>query len=431
MLLVLCSIPSADCAARRPNIVVILADDMGYGDISSYDGWIETPNLDRIATNGARFVDFHSNGAVCSPTRAALVTGKYQQRVGIPSVVVAREDAPTHRDGIREQHTTFGELMHAAGYRTALFGKWHLGYYLENNPVRHGFDEFRGYISGNVDFFSHVDQVGRLDWWNGDQIEDQNGYTTKLITEYALDFLDRNHERPFCLYIAHEAPHYPYQGPNDRAERVVGQNANPSHGSRTDKKTAYREMVVEMDKGIGQILRRMETLGIAEDTFVFFFSDNGATQLGSCGPLRGNKGSVWEGGHRVPAMAYWPGKIKPMVVGASAIGMDIVPTMLKLATDQVPGSHDFDGRDLSDLLLNGTPLPARDLFWDVGKNGSAIRRNDWKLVRTESKSGVVKKSLFDLKSDLGERLDVAAEHPEVAMRLDAALTQWRKDVGAQ
>ena len=431
MPLLLCSMHAAVSAASQPNIVVILADDMGYGDISAYDGWIETPNLDRMASKGARFVDFHSNGAVCSPTRAALVTGKYQQRVGIPSVVLAREDAPTHRDGIREQHTTFGELMRAAGYRTAIFGKWHLGYYVENNPVRHGFDEFRGYISGNVDFFSHVDQVGRLDWWNGDQIEDEDGYTTKLITEHALDFLDRSHERPLCLYIAHEAPHYPYQGPNDKAERVVGQNANSSHGSRADKKNAYREMVVEMDKGIGQILQRMETLGIAEDTFVFFFSDNGATQLGSCGPLRGNKGSVWEGGHRVPAMAYWPGQIKPMVVRSTAMGMDLVPTMLKLATDRVPDAHGLDGSDLSDLLRHGKSLPPRDLFWDIGKKGSAIRRKDWKLIRTVAKSGAVKNSLFDLNSDLGERSDVAAQHPEVVMRLDAALTQWRKDVGAQ
>ena len=424
----------AVCAAAfadKPNIVVILADDMGYGDISAYDGWIETPHLDRIAANGARFVDFHSNGAVCSPTRAALVTGKYQQRVGIPSVVVARKDAPTHRDGIREHHTTFGELMRDAGYRTALFGKWHLGYYPKNNPTLHGFDQFRGYISGNVDFFSHVDQVGRLDWWNGRALENEPGYTTHLITKHSLDFLDANRDHPFCMYVAHEAPHYPYQGPNDKPERVVGKNATPSHGSRKDKRVAYREMVGELDNGIGQIVDRLESLGIAERTFVFFFSDNGATAVGSCGPLRGNKGSIWEGGHRVPAIAYWPGKIESRVVLDTAIGMDLVPTMLKLGAGSIADSHNLDGVDLSGMLQRGDSLPQRNLYWDLGGKGSAVRQDRWKLVRSKTKPNVVKLQLFDLQADVGEQTNLIDQHPDIADRLTKDLTAWRKEVGVK
>ena len=416
---------------KRPNIVIILADDMGYGDISPYGGWIETPNLDALANSGARFVDFHSNGAVCSPTRAALLTGQYQQRVGIPSVVVAREDAPTHRDGIRDHHTTFAELMRDKGYHTAIFGKWHLGYYPKNNPMRHGFELFRGYISGNVDFFSHIDQVGRLDWWNGTELDNESGYTTHLITNHALDFLEHHKDKSFCMYVAHEAPHYPYQGPNDNPERIRGRNASPSHGSRADKKTAYREMVAELDSGIGQIIDRLEELEIAHNTFVFFFSDNGATPLGSCGSLRGHKGSIWEGGHRVPAIAYWPGHIKPITVTDTAIGMDLVPTMLKLASPNNPDLTSFDGVDLTGLLLHNRPLTPRNLFWDLGPRGSAVRNGDWKLVRRSSASGKALTELFNLESDLSEQYDVSHRHKEVAERLTSQLLEWRDEVGAK
>ena len=198
-LLVSCLLVST--AAARPNFVIIMADDLGYGDISCFEGWVDTPRLDQLAGEGLRLTDYHSNGAVCSPTRAALMTGRYQQRVGVPGVIVARRDAAVHRTGIGDSEVTFAEALRQQGYATAIYGKWHLGYLPQFNPVRHGFDEFHGYISGNVDFFSHIDQAGHLDWWQNDKLRDEAGYVTHLITEHAVRFIQQNQKRPFCLYL--------------------------------------------------------------------------------------------------------------------------------------------------------------------------------------------------------------------------------------
>ena len=211
----------AESLVARPNVVLIIADDLGYGDISCYGGWVETPHLDRLATEGLRYTDFHSNGAVCSPTRASIMTGMYPQRVGISEVVVADPSAKAHQLGMPAELTTLPESLRTRGYRTALLGKWHLGYYPKFNPCEHGFDLFRGYISGNVDYFSHIDQAGNFDWWHNREREDDQGYVTSLITDYADRFIRQHREEPFCVVLAHEAPHYPYQGPNDSAERKL------------------------------------------------------------------------------------------------------------------------------------------------------------------------------------------------------------------
>ena len=232
-------------AADSPNFIVIMADDLGYGDLSSYGGWIETPHLDKLAAQGMEFTDFHSSGNVCSPTRAGLMTGRYQQRAGIPGVVFADPTNAVHYHGLQTSEVTFAELLRGAGYSTAIFGKWHLGYYPKYNPIQHGFDSFRGYVSGNVDFISHVDQAGVYDWWHQDKHVVEEGYTTHLITTHAIEFIEANKRKPFCLYLPHEAPHYPYQGPNDPALRSVG-GAFDNQGERKDIKNAYREMVQEM-----------------------------------------------------------------------------------------------------------------------------------------------------------------------------------------
>ena len=270
-------------ARPRPNIVVIMADDLGYGDLSSYDGWIETPALDALAAEGLRLTDFHSSGAVCSPTRAGLLTGRYQQRAGIPNVIYANPDWNRHH-GLQPRETTIAERMQAEGYATGIVGKWHLGYRVETNPLRHGFDVFRGYVSGNVDYFSHVDGFGNHDWWDGETNREEPGYVTHLINEHAVAFIEEQAatDAPFFLYVAHEAPHFPYQGPDDAAFRVVGERI-PETREPEQVRRAYREMVEEMDTGIGAILDTLRRLGLAERTFVFFLSDNGATPAGSNG----------------------------------------------------------------------------------------------------------------------------------------------------
>ena len=205
---------------RRPNIILILADDLGYGDPSCYSGQhLNTPNIDALADGGLKFTDFHANAPVCSPTRAALMTGRYQQRSGLEGVLSARN----HRDkGLAGSQITIAQILKQVGYATAIYGKWHLGYQPRFNPNRFGFDEFRGFVSGNVDYHSHIDQIGQEDWWENLELQPEEGYSTDLITQHGLSFIKRHADQPFFLYLAHECPHYPYQGRNDPAGRNIG-----------------------------------------------------------------------------------------------------------------------------------------------------------------------------------------------------------------
>ncbi len=416
--LVLLALLAASCASggsstgrapgERPNFVVILADDLGYGGLGCYGGDIPTPHLDSLAARGLRFTDFHSNGAVCSPTRAAFVTGGYQHRVGIQAVVTAK----SHRDtGLDPRVVTIAERLGEAGYATALFGKWHLGYDASFGPVVQGFDEFRGFVSGNVDYAAHIDQEGYVDWWRDGCLEADEGYATDLITEYGVDFIRRHPDEPFLLYLAHGAPHYPYQARGDGAVRRAGKAGSAKNSSRDDK-TTYAMMIAALDEGAGRIVAELEAQGLSERTLVVFLSDNGPAKLGSAGPWRGKKGSMWEGGHRVPAIASWPGVVDPGETAQTAMGMDLAPTMLSLATGRHP-ADEFDGVDLSSLLLEGKPLRERDLLW-TNKKSAALRRGSWKIVVQNPPSAAAVPKLFDLATDPAESKDLAEQHPDRA-----------------
>ena len=408
-----------------------MADDLGYGDISPYSGWIETPSLERLAREGMRFTDFHTSGNVCSPTRAGLVTGRYQHRAGIPTVLFADPARETHFDGLGDGERTLAEVLKEDGYATAIFGKWHLGYQPEFNPIHHGFDEFRGFVSGNLDYHSHIDMMGRADWWRNAELSAEEGYATHLITEHALRFIAEHQDRPFLLYLPHHAPHFPFQGPDDPAERTIGGEFD-TQGSVKDTQRAYREMVQAVDRGVGQILDALQEHGIAERTLVWFFSDNGAAQWGSNKPLRGLKGSDWEGGHRVPAIASWPGRI-PAGSSSDALTstLDVMPTVLSVAGLGADPDRPFDGLDISQVLLRHEDLPVRRLFWrgtGFAWNGAAVRDGSWKLVIDSYEQEPGPPLLFDLESDLGEQNDVAAENPERVKRMMGALDQWRDEV---
>ena len=426
--------------AARPNVVIVMADDMGYADLSAYgNDRYRTPHLDALAREGLRFTDFHANGPVCSPTRAALMTGRYQQRTGVDEVVYA-DPAQGKRDthGLPAGEVTFAELLKGAGYRTGLMGKWHLGYHRKFNPRTQGFDVFRGYVSGNVDFHTHLDQANFADWWHDLEQVDEKGYTTHLITRHAVAFIEENRGRPFCLYVAHEAPHSPYQGPNDPPVRGPGAQP-PLRGEQIAR--AYREMVQEMDRGVGEIVAALRRHGLAENTLVFFCSDNGGTRESNNGGLRGFKGSVWEGGHRVPGIAWWPGRIRPGETAATALTMDLFPTLAALAGVPLPAGVTLDGTNLAPLLLEGRPLPERTLFW--GYQGRyAVRQGPWKLVvnqpapdapkgKGKSRSEEAGTRLFHLGEDLGETRDRVADQPAKVRELEAALAAWKRDVGAR
>ncbi|HUT93415.1 MAG TPA: sulfatase-like hydrolase/transferase [Thermoguttaceae bacterium] len=436
---VLLSIGTAKCDEHPrnssvPNIVLILADDMGYGDASCYgNAAFATPHLDALAAEGMRFTDFHSSGAVCSPTRAGLVTGRYQQRAGIPGVIFADPKQNRHH-GLHANEVTFAELLQAAGYATAVMGKWHLGYQKEFNPVHHGFDRFRGYVSGNVDYLSHYDRMGIYDWWDGLETVEEEGYTTHLITRHAVRFIEENKDRPFCLYVAHEAPHSPWQGPHDAPVR--GPNGASGNAVRGDEiKRAYREMIQEMDKGVGEMAATIERLGLAERTLVFFFSDNGGTPTGSNGPLRGHKGQLWEGGHRVPAIAWWPGHVEAgTTCDEPAISLDLMPTLLALAGVEAPEGHPLDGVSLLPALLDRRSLGERALFWSY-RDQLAMREGPWKLVATPpsrkaQRSGEAGETveLFNLADDLGETRDLAKQFPDRARAMREAIRAWEAEV---
>jgi len=421
-----CATPPATDASltKRPNFILILADDMGDAGLScTGNPHFETPHLDRLAREGMRFTDFHSSGAVCSPTRAGLLTGRYQQRTGVDAVVNADPEHPDHGDALQHSELTFAEALSAHGYATAIFGKWHVGYSPEFSPVHQGFDEFRGFVSGNVDYHSHHDRMGTADWWNGDRLENESGYATHLITRHALRFIREHADEPFCLYLPHQAIHNPNQGPDDPPVR--GPRKQPAR-ELAPVDEAVRAMTLALDDGVGELLAELEHLDIDERTLVVFLSDNGGTRQNRTtgAGLRGFKGSLWEGGHRVPALFRWPGKIPEGSASATpGITLDLMPTMLALAGSKLPDGHDLDGVDLSSTLLEGGALPARALFWEHGP-WTAMREGPWKLVR----KGDAAPSLFDLRTDPGERDDLAASHADRVSRMASALESWRIDV---
>ena len=310
--------------AQKPNFIVILADDLGCGDMSLYDGWVETPRIDRMAAEGVKFTDFHSNSSVCSPTRIAFLTGRYQQRVGIVDVIVGRRD----KDGLEPGEVSISGLMQKAGYRTALFGKWHCGTDIRHNPTKHGFDEFVGFLIGGSDYHRH------RSWMNGTKVENQPGYTTHVITDRSVDFIRRNKDNPFFLYVSHAAVHNPYQTPAD----TVDNRSKVKRRGRKHTRPKYKVMLEELDKGVGKILDTLKELELDDNTFVFFFSDNGDVRMSpKQRPYRGGKFSNYEGGHRVPAVARWPGKIAPgWVSNELTVGMDLLPTILEIAGIEPP-----------------------------------------------------------------------------------------------
>lgn len=427
------SIVIASCSSRKehtgltPNIVLIMADDLGYGGISCYGNTtISTPNLDLLASTGIKFTDFHSNGAVCSPTRAALLTGKYQQRTGVAGVITAK----SHRKvGLSLSETTMAEEFKKHGYNCGIFGKWHLGYSKEYNPTLQGFDQFTGFVSGNIDYHAHIDQEGYLDWWKGIKIENEEGYSTDLITKYGINYIKENDPKitgkPFFLYLPHEAPHGPYQRRVDKILREVGK-AGTRPVNKDSISSIYKEMVEVMDEGIGKIIQTLKNTGQYENTILVFISDNGANEYGNNGVLRGFKGGVYEGGSRVPALFNYPKEIKKGKTNKQIVlSMDLLPTLLDFIGHK-PSDANIDGISIKDNLIHQTKLPQRDVFFAF-KNRSFIRSGDWKLVRIKNKKED-HIELYNLSIDIGERNEVSSVHPKLVNELLGKLASWKKQV---
>ncbi len=419
LLPVLLSCGEREIEEELPNIIIILADDLGYGDLDCYGNTLnDTPNLDQMAREGLLFTDFHSNCPVCSPTRAALLSGKYQQKVGIESVVHATKFRHT---GINPGTYTFANYAKSLGYSTALTGKWHLGYDTAYSPINYGFDYFRGYVSGNVDYHSHIDGALKYDWWEQKDTITEPGYSTDLITKHAVQFIKDHKEKPFFLYVAHEAPHSPYQGRLDPPERTE-EGTSRIRRSPADLQKTYREMVTVMDEGVGKIFRTLDESGLLENTIVIFMSDNGANKNGSNAKLRGFKGSLWEGGHRVPAIALWKGRIEPGSSDEFLLGMDIFPTLAALIGNKLPDQLELDGIDFSSVLLEGGSLPERTAFWRYS-GAKSVRKGSWKLLVHKDSS-----YLFNLHEDLSEERNLVRENVSVYNNLKDLLGDWESEI---
>lgn len=420
--------------ATPPNIVLVLADDLGFGDLGCYGHPVaKTPVLDRLAAEGVRFTQHYSNGPECSPTRTALLTGRYQQRVkGLECAIgtgnVGRYDdaidlAEDRNLGLAAAETVLPGELQKQGYRCGLFGKWHLGYEPHFNPMEHGWDQFFGYLGGNVHYFNHRETSHLHVLFEGRLPVYREGYMTHLITDSAISFLNQKSDQPFFLYVAHESPHFPFQGPNDVDKQVHAENwmdLDPA---------AYVAMLEDLDREVGRLLEALEEARQTSNTVFVFASDNGGfAGAAHMGGLRGAKGMTFEGGIRVPLIIRWPRHIPAGTVSSQpCLTFDLTHSFLRLAGADVAALK-LDGMDILEHVVTNRPNLDRNLFWR-GRRGdrtwTAVRSGNLKLVR-KVEGGQQQQWLFNLQSDPNER-ESLPEHPS-RRQLSDLLATWEQDV---
>lgn len=412
-------------AATRPNIVLILADDLGYGDLSSYGaGELRTPHIDSIAAAGMRFDTFYANSTVCSPSRAALLSGRYPELVGVPGVIRTRQEE--NWGYLAPSAVLLPAVLKPAGYQTAIVGKWHLGLESPNTPNEKGFDLFHGFLGDMMESYTTHLREGHNYMRLNDQAIDPPGHATDLFTQWAIDFLNDQAEaakygRPFFLYLAYNAPHMPIQPKAQWVERLRQREPGID-----EKRAKIGALIEHMDDGVGQVLATLKAKGLADNTLVIFTSDNGGSlPAGSKnGPLRDGKGSMYEGGLRVPMMAAWPGRIAPGSLShLPCLHMDLMPTICQAAGAGSP--KDIDGLSLLPTMTGGATDQAfstRPLFFQRREGGGpyigltihAVREGDWKLVINLPMRPM---ELFNLASDPLEQSNVASAQPKLVKRL--------------
>ncbi len=430
-----------------PNIVLIVADDLGYGDLSCYGSAIPTPNIDRLANEGVRFTTFYSNGAECTPTRAALMTGRYQQRIGglecaiglngigrYPEAALINN---SHDLGLPVTLNAIPSILKKVGYNTALIGKWHLGYEPKFQPKAHGFDFSFGPLGGGVNYFLHCLPVGRFIghdvkgahdlYRNGHEISMDGYYLTDLLTDLAVNWINNQKKgKPFFLFVPYTAVHKPYQGPDDYSPEnlTVEEEGMPN-------KEAYIAMVEALDKGVGQIMTKLKEEGMSENTIVIFTSDNGPSGPGSSGPFRDNKGTLFEGGIRVPCIVKWPGHIKPGTVSEQmGITMDLTASITRIAGASAPQGLPFDGVDIIKDIEENEPVYPRTLFWRKQRMPRVVKAvHDANMKYLSVKNGSdITEYLFNLKDDPQEKDNLINKYPDEAGRLNKLLTNWEGEV---
>jgi len=404
---------------KQPNIIVIVGDDMGYADISCQGCKdIATPNIDSIARNGVRFTNGYVSCGVCSPTRAGLVTGRYQQRFGHEFNPGPPRQGSRENVGLPLTEVTIADVLKSSGYTTGIVGKWHLGEAPHFHPLKRGFDEFFGFLGGSHSYTDPGLGSGNP-IMRGTEPVDEKEYLTDAFTREAIAFIERHRDKPFFLYLTYNAVHAPLQAP-ERYQSKFEQISDP-------KRRVYAGMMTAMDEGIGSVLGKLKTLGIEEDTLLFFVSDNGGPTQGNGsnnGPLRATKATLYEGGIRVPFMVQWPRRLKGgRLYEHPVIALDILPTAAVAGGANLPKEHKLDGVNLLPFLTGEKKTaPHEMLFWRTGQN-HAVRKGNWKWVTMGGETG-----LFDLGSDISESRDLKAEKPDVVKELEKAFEQWNSQM---
>ena len=414
---ILCSAnnPSVTASPSPPNVILILADDLGYGDVGVYGAeLIETPNLDRLAGEGIRLTNFYASGNVCSPSRAGLLTGRYAIRDGLADRTITASDTR----GLPADTTTIAGMLQRGGYRTALIGKWHLGHHAQaQRPNAHGFDEFYGLLQPN-----DAEQPLYRDTLALEEPVDQ-GSLTRRFTEEAVSFIENNTRQPFFLFLSHSAPHIPLVPSPDFAG--------------TSRAGAYGDVVQELDWSVGEVLNAVQRNGLTDNTVIVFTSDNGPFPEGSTGGLRGGKGTSWDGGYRVPFIASWPGRIHAgSIADAMAMNIDLLPTFATIAGVSPPGDTHLDGRNILPVMLGRTDAsPHEVLYFFNNERITALRTQDWKMVVQASYRDIQRRLpehdvllLFDMHRDPQERYSMAAHRPDKWQELQEFLLRGQQEL---
>jgi arylsulfatase A-like enzyme len=411
-------------AAQRPNVLFVLADDLGYGDLSCYGRPdYRTPVLDGLARQGLKFTSSYAAAPVCTPTRCAYITGRYPQRLPVGLEEPLKSSSPSNV-GLPPEHPTIASLLKANGYETSLVGKWHLGWKPEFGPNRHGFDEFFGVLSGAVDYFTHkaadmpggaVAEGGGSDLWQDLTPIERVGYLTDLLSEKALEVISRPHTKPFFLSLQYTAPHAPWEGPEDEAIGHTTHGPGPMTTGGSPK--IYGAMVKSMDAGIGRVLKALERAKIDRDTLVIFTSDNGGERYSYNWPFSFQKMYLNEGGTRVPAIVRWPGVIPAgRVTDQAAITMDWTATILGVTGTPADPAFPLDGENLMPVCTGRRSPYERGLFWRI-TGFDAARVGSWKYLKDRAGE-----HLFDLMNDPGEKADLRTTHVD---RFEAIRRQYQ------
>jgi arylsulfatase A len=421
-------------AVTPPNVIVLLVDDLGYSDIGCMGAKdIRTPNIDRLAKEGVRFTDFYASAPVCTPTRVALLTGRWQQRTGLEWAIGLTSEEERRVDGqlvpvaerfsigLPASETCLPSQLKPKGFGSAVYGKWHLGFQPEHNPMAHGFDEYFGIIGGQCDYYRYHYVNGMRQLYEKRELTTAEGYLTDLINQRTVDYIHQQKQRPFFIYVPYNAVHHPFQVPDDPSQYYT--DANKYDGTRA----GYAKMVERVDQGIGEILAALEAEGVIANTLIIFTSDNGGERFSDNSPLFNYKTTLWEGGIRVPCLISWPNGIpQGKVISQPAITMDLTATILAACNANAASDRPLDGINLLPLIKGEAEPTERTFCWRIDRTRrkmKAIRHGDWKYVQDD-----LVELLYHLPDDLGERSNLYHQHLDRVNDLKTRLADWETEV---